>query len=327
MNEDSDVVPKRIERVLVTGGCGFIGFHLVNALLESGCVVYCIDNFITGSRLNASELRKNSRFLLIEQDVADAFPNELYVDEIYHMACAASPSQYQRDPLHTMRTNVDGAFNVCELAKRYGAKVLLASTSEVYGDPRMHPQSEEYWGNVNPVGTRSCYDEGKRAAETIFSDFHRMYGVDIRIARIFNTYGPRMALDDGRVVSNFIVEALEDRKLSLYGDGLQTRSFCYVSDMIAGLLGLMGSNVQTPVNLGNTEEYSVKELACMVSQAVGSESAPEFEYCKLPQDDPARRRPDISKAVQTLQWEPKISLKQGLSLTISDFLVRLKNSL
>lgn len=312
--------------ILVTGGCGFIGSHLIHELLKRGNRVYCVDSLITGSKENELTTRYNGRFSHIQQDVAVALLVSSRVGQIYHLACPASPSQYQRDPLHTMRTNVFGAFNVCELAQRFGARVLLASTSEVYGDPLVHPQSEEYWGNVNPVGPRACYDEGKRAAETIFTDFHRTHGVDIRIARIFNTYGPGMSLEDGRVVSNFIVEALQGKDLSLYGDGSQTRSFCYVSDMVAGLIDLMNAqdmeDASLPVNLGNPEEYTIKELACMVRIEARRPFA-GFRYCELPQDDPTRRKPDISRAKRCLNWEPKISLKDGLALTVSDFASRL----
>lgn len=306
--------------ILVTGGCGFIGCHLIRELLRRGNFVYCIDSLITGSVENAFDFRNNPRFVLINQDVIDPIIVKKSVRQVYHLACAASPSQYQRDPLHTMRTNVNGAFNICEFARRCSARVLLASTSEVYGDPIIHPQSEENWGNVNPIGPRACYDEGKRAAETIFTDYRRMHGLEIRIARIFNTYGPGMSLKDGRVVSNFIVEALEGKRLSVYGDGSQTRSFCYVSDMVSGLIALMESdagNLESPVNLGNPEEFSIKQLACIVRESLPISG--KDEYHPLPQDDPKRRRPDIARAMEYLSWEPRVSLREGLGLTISDF--------
>lgn len=329
---DRTLVDDRLRRgraILVTGGCGFIGSHLIRELLGRGDLVYCMDSFITGSADNAFDFRNNPRFVLINQDVRDPILLEKRVSQVYHLACAASPSQYQRDPLHTMRTNVHGAFNVCELARRCGARVLLASTSEVYGDPVIHPQSEENWGNVNPVGPRACYDEGKRAAETIFTDYRRMHGLEIRIARIFNTYGPGMSLKDGRVVSNFIVEAIEGKRLSVYGDGSQTRSFCYVSDMVSGLIALMSSdnekNFELPVNLGNPEEISIKQLACIVRESLPASGEDQFEeeYHPLPQDDPKRRRPDIARAMQYLNWEPRVTLREGLALTISDFKRRL----
>jgi len=305
------------KRVLVTGGAGFIGAHLCRKLLELNCDVICLDNFFTGSKENVVELLKNPYFELVRHDVIQQFRME--VDEIYNLACPASPFYYQSDPVQTIKTNVMGAINVLELAKSTGAKVFQASTSEVYGDPSMDIQSESYWGNVNPIGIRSCYDEGKRSAETLFFDYYREYKVKIRVARIFNTYGPYMKSNDGRVVSNFIVQALRGEKLTIYGDGNQTRSFCYISDLIDGFLKLMdqGDNINTPINLGNPQPITMITLAETIMELIGKKL--DIEYLPLPQDDPRKRRPDISKAKQQLLWEPTVTLKDGLNETISYF--------
>lgn len=302
--------------VLVTGGAGFLGSHLCDRLLRDGARVISLDNFQTGSRLNHRQQAANPDFRLIEADVADPLP-DLEVDEIYHLACPASPVHYQESPITTLRTNLHGAMNVLDLAGRAGATVLLASTSEVYGDPLVHPQPEDYFGNVNSFGERACYDEGKRAAEALFYAHAEEKGADIRIARIFNTYGPRMQPDDGRVVSNFVVEALLDRPLTIHGDGSQTRSFCYVDDLVDGLVRLMASNVRTPVNLGNPGEFSVAALADMVVAMTGSQSA--LVHLPLPADDPRRRRPDIAKAERLLDWKPTVPLAAGLASTIAYF--------
>ncbi len=302
--------------VLVTGGAGFLGSHLCDRLLRDGRKVISLDNFHTGSRLNHRHQVSNPDFELIEADVADRLP-DLRVDEIYHLACPASPPHYQESPVTTLRTNLLGTFNVLDLAMRTGARVLLASTSEVYGDPLVHPQREDYWGNVNSFGERACYDEGKRAAEALFHAHAAEKGVDTRIARIFNTYGPRMQPEDGRVVSNFVVEALQGQPITIYGDGSQTRSFCYVDDLIEGFVRLMESDVRTPVNLGNPGEFSVTELAAMVVAMTGSQSS--ISHLPLPSDDPRRRRPDISKAERLLDWRPTVSLEAGLGPTITYF--------
>ena len=304
-----------MKRELVTGGAGFLGSHLCERLIARGDSVVCLDNYSTGDSRNVEGLRSNPRFRAIAQDVIDPFDFE--VDEIYNLACPASPPHYQRDPIHTLKTSVLGALNVLNLASQTGARVFQASTSEVYGDPEVTPQPKGYWGHVNPFGPRACYDEGKRAAETLFHDFHRAKGVDIRIARIFNTYGPRMGAGDGRVVSNFIVQALTNSTITIYGDGMQTRSFCYVDDLIDGVLRLMGSSIapRSPVNLGNDAEITIRELAETIIDLTGSASP--IEHLPLPKDDPRRRRPDASLARRTLGWTPKVSLTEGLRRTIA----------
>lgn len=305
------------KRILVTGGAGFVGSHLCERLLKENHTVLCLDNFFTGNKKNVENLSTNPNFSLITHDICAPFDQE--VDEIYNLACPASPIHYQYDPIYTTKTSVLGALNVLELAKKYNAKVLQASTSEVYGDPEVHPQNEKYWGHVNPVGIRSCYDEGKRCAETLFFDYNRSKGVKIKVARIFNTYGPRMHPDDGRVVSNFIVQALKGDPLTVYGTGKQTRSFCYVDDLVEGLIRLMGTedSFLGPVNLGNPEEYQVLSLAERVLELTQSSS--EIVYKALPSDDPRQRRPDISLAKLKLHWEPKVTLSFGLKQTISYF--------
>lgn len=306
-----------MKRILVTGGAGFIGSHLCERLLEQGHEVLCVDNFYTGARRNVAHLLQNPSFELLRHDVT--FPLFVEVDEIYNLACPASPIHYQHDPVQTTKTSVHGAINMLGLAKRRRAKIFQASTSEVYGDPTVHPQPEEYWGNVNPIGIRSCYDEGKRCAETLFFDYHRQHRLQIKVARIFNTYGPRMHPNDGRVVSNFVVQALKGEPITLYGDGAQTRSFCYVDDLVEGFLKLMatGDDVPGPINLGNPGEFTIKELAEKVIALTGSKS--KLEYRALPSDDPRQRQPDISKAREILSWEPTIALEQGLTHTISYF--------
>lgn len=306
-------------RILVTGGAGFIGSHLCRRLLNEGNDVICLDNFFTGSRDNVSDLIKDERFKLIVHDITQ--PLEMKgLDQIYNFACPASPVHYQFDPVKTIETNVIGAINVLNLAKKNKARVLQASTSEVYGDPAMHPQKEEYWGNVNPIGIRSCYDEGKRAAETLFFDYHRQFGVDIKIVRIFNTYGPNMQKDDGRVVSNFIVQALEGQDITIYGDGSQTRSFCYVSDQVEGIIRLMNSDsrITGPINIGNPCETTVRDLAEKIIAITNSNSVIVFR--ELPKDDPRKRKPDITLAKKCLKWEPKVNLTQGLTETVRYFL-------
>ena len=307
-------------RILITGGAGFIGSHLCERLLGEGNEVLCLDNFFTGRRENIFHLLDNPRFELIRHDVTE--PILLEVDQIYNLACPASPVHYQYNPVKTVKTSVMGAINMLGLAKRVRARILQASTSEVYGDPLVHPQTEDYWGNVNPIGLRSCYDEGKRLAETLMTDYHRQNNVDIRIARIFNTYGPRMLEDDGRVVSNFIVQALRGKPLTLYGEGEQTRSFCYVDDLLEGLIRLMNvDNLHEPVNLGNPGEFTIKQLAEEVIKICGSES--EFTYMPLPADDPRQRKPDITRAQNSLGWNPTIPLREGLKRTVEDFRKRL----
>jgi len=303
--------------VLVTGGAGFLGSHLCERLLIDGNDVLCVDNFFTGSKDNIRHLLIDQRFELIRHDVT--FPLYVEVDEIYNLACPASPIHYQHDPVQTTKTSVHGAINMLGLAKRVGAKIMQASTSEVYGDPVVHPQTEEYWGNVNPIGVRSCYDEGKRCAETLFFDYYRQHAVGIKVARIFNTYGPRMHPNDGRVVSNFIVQALLGRPITVYGDGTQTRSFCYVDDMVGAFVSLMATdeNVIGPINLGNPNEFTMLELAETVIDICNSKSSVVFE--PLPSDDPRQRRPDISKAEKILDWKPTVSLREGLTLTVSYF--------
>jgi UDP-glucuronate decarboxylase len=309
-----------MKSILVTGGGGFIGSHLVEALLAQGHEVICLDNFFTGAKTNIVPFLGNPRFELIRHDVVE--PILLEVDQVYNLACPASPVHYQYNPVKTVKTNVLGTLNLLGLAKRVKARILQASTSEVYGDPKVHPQTEDYWGNVNPIGPRSCYDEGKRLAETLMMDYHRSNGVEVRIVRIFNTYGPRMAFDDGRVVSNFVLQALKGQPLTVYGQGSQTRSFCYVDDMVAGLMAMMEcEDFIGPVNLGNPGEFTILELAQKVLAMTGSRSAIEFK--PLPADDPVQRRPDISLAKARLGWEPGIPLEQGLTTTIEDFRRRL----
>jgi len=305
------------KRVLVTGGAGFLGSHLCEALLELDCDVVCADNFFTGRRGNIAHLLDNPQFEVLRHDIT--FPLFVEVDEIYNLACPASPIHYQRDPVQTTKTSVIGAINMLGLAKRVGAKIFQASTSEVYGDPDVHPQTEDYWGRVNPIGLRSCYDEGKRCAETLFFDYHRQMNLPIKVARIFNTYGPNMHPNDGRVVSNFIMQALRNEPITIYGDGQQTRSFCYVSDLVGGIIKLMDSpdELTGPVNLGNPGEFTMIELAKAVIEQVGAKSELIFE--PLPQDDPKRRQPDITQAKEKLGWEPAVSLVEGLAPTIEYF--------
>jgi UDP-glucuronate decarboxylase len=303
-------------RILVTGGAGFLGSHLCDRLINEGHEILCLDNFFTGRRQNIAHLLQNPKFELIRHDVIDPFKVE--VDQIYNLACPASPPHYQYNPIKTTKTSVMGAINCLGLAKRVRARVFLASTSEVYGDPNVHPQAESYWGNVNPIGRRSCYDEGKRCAETLFFDYHRENGVDIRVVRIFNTYGPRMLADDGRVVSNFIVQALKGENLTVYGDGSQTRSFCYVDDLIDGFVRLMDQEKTVgPVNIGNPGEFTMLELAELVLKKVGGKS--KITNLPLPADDPKQRRPDISLAKEALGWEPRVPLEEGLDRTIAYF--------
>ncbi|MBD3760755.1 UDP-glucuronic acid decarboxylase family protein [Rhizorhabdus sp.] len=305
------------KRILVTGGAGFIGSHLIDRLLGQGHEVLCADNLFTGTRRNIDHLHAEPRFEFMRHDVT--FPLYVEVDEIYNLACPASPVHYQHDPVQTTKTSVHGAINVLGLAKRLKAKVLQASTSEVYGDPAIHPQVESYWGNVNPIGPRSCYDEGKRCAETLFFDYHRQHGLEIKVMRIFNTYGPRMHPADGRVVSNFIVQALRGEDITIYGDGSQTRSFCFVDDLVEGMLRLMatGPDVTGPVNIGNPGEFTMLELAEHVIRLTGSAS--KIVHRPLPQDDPRQRQPDVSLAKSLLDWEPTINLESGLKRTINYF--------
>lgn len=301
---------------LVTGGAGFIGSHLCEALLARGEEVLCLDNFFTGRKANIARLADNPRFELIRHDITH--PVVLEADRIFNLACPASPVHYQHNPVKTIKTNVMGALNTLGLAKRVGARILQASTSEIYGDPKVHPQVEGYWGNVNTIGPRSCYDEGKRVAEALFFDYHRQNRVDIRVIRIFNTYGPRMLVNDGRVVSNFVVQALKNAPITLYGDGAQTRSFCYVDDLVRGMTAMMDCDgFHGPVNLGNPGEFTIRELAEIVIELTGSRST--LDYQPLPVNDPARRRPDISLAREKLGWEPKIPLREGLKPTIAYF--------
>jgi UDP-glucuronate decarboxylase len=309
-------------RILITGGAGFIGSHLSERLLANGDEILCLDNFFTGRRANIIKLLDNHRFELVRHDVIE--PILLEVDQIYNLACPASPVHYQYNPVKTVKTSVMGMINMLGLAKRVRARILQASTSEVYGDPLVHPQPEEYWGNVNPIGLRSCYDEGKRIAETLMMDYHRQNRVDTRIARIFNTYGPRMLENDGRVVSNFIVQALRGESLTLYGAGDQTRSFCYVDDLVEGLIRLMNSDdFHEPVNLGNPVEFTIKQLADEVIRICGSKS--DVKYLPLPEDDPKQRKPDISRAKKLLAWNPTIQLNEGLERTVADFKKRVND--
>jgi UDP-glucuronate decarboxylase len=303
-------------RYLVTGGAGFIGSHLVDALLKEGHEVICVDNFFTGRKINLAHHLDDFHFELVRHDIT--IPLHLEVDRIFHLACPASPINYQINPVKTLKTSVMGTINMLGLAKRVKARILLASTSEVYGDPQVHPQVEEYWGNVNPIGPRSCYDEGKRVAETLMFDYHRQNGVDIRVVRIFNTYGPRMAVNDGRVVSNFVNQALRGQDITIYGDGSQTRSFCYISDMVRGLMAMMDNDEYIgPFNLGNPREFTIRQLAELVIQQTNSTS--RLVQRELPEDDPRVRRPDISKARKALGWEPEVSLEKGLAHTIEFF--------
>lgn len=305
------------KRVLVTGGAGFLGSHLCERLLSDGCDVLCVDNFYSGTKDNVAHLVGNPHFELMRHDVT--FPLYVEVDEIYNLACPASPVHYQWDPVQTTKTSVHGAINMLGLAKRTKAKIFQASTSEVYGDPEVHPQQESYWGRVNPIGIRSCYDEGKRCAETLFFDYHRQHALEIKVVRIFNTYGPRMHPNDGRVVSNFIVQALRGEDITIYGDGSQTRSFCYVDDLIEGFIRLMASpkEVTGPINIGNPGEFTIRELAETVLKMVGGKS--KLVMMPLPQDDPKQRQPDITLAKNVLGWEPKIKLEEGLGKTIDYF--------
>lgn len=309
-------------RILVTGGAGFIGSHLIDRLMLEGHEVICLDNFFTGHKRNVLKWLDHPYFELIRHDVTE--PIRLEVDQIYHLACPASPVHYQYNPVKTIKTNVMGTMNMLGLAKRVKARFLLASTSEVYGDPEIHPQVEEYRGNVNTIGIRSCYDEGKRVAETLAFDYHRQNDVDIRVARIFNTYGPRMLENDGRVVSNFVVQALQGIPLTVYGEGQQTRSFCYVADLVEGLMRLMNGDFIGPVNLGNPEEYTILQLAQRVQEMVNPGAQINFE--PLPQDDPRRRKPDITKAKERLGWQPTVPLAEGLEMTIADFRDRMLES-
>ena len=304
------------KRILITGGAGFLGSHLCERLLNEGNEIFCLDNFFTGTKENVAHLIDNPYFEIIRHDVE--FPLHLEVDEIYNLACPASPPHYQHNPIHTNKTSVLGAINMLGLAKRNKAKIMQASTSEVYGDPEVHPQTEDYWGNVNPIGIRSCYDEGKRCAETLFFDYYRQHNLKIKVARIFNTYGPNMHPNDGRVVSNFIIQALKGEDITIYGDGSQSRSFCYVDELIDGFIRLMATDDFTgPVNLGNPVEFTIKELAEKIIDMTGSKS--KLSLNPLPQDDPKQRQPDITLAKKELDWEPKIKLEQGLKKTIEYF--------
>ena len=319
------VSEKNNKRILVTGGAGFLGSHLCERLLQMNHEVICVDNLYTGSKNNILHLLQNKKFEFMRHDIT--FPLYLEVDEIYNLACPASPIHYQHNPVKTIKTSIHGAINMLGLAKRVGAKIFQASTSEVYGDPEMSPQSENYWGRVNPVGIRSCYDEGKRCAETLFFDYHRQHNLDIKVARIFNTYGPNMNVADGRVVSNFIVQALRGDDITIYGDGSQTRSFCYSSDLITGIINLMDTNeknITGPMNLGNENEFSVLNLANNILGITGSSSKIIFK--DLPLDDPKQRKPDVSYAKKIISWNPKIELKDGLPKTIEYFENILKNS-
>ncbi|MGE0484878.1 MAG: UDP-glucuronic acid decarboxylase family protein [Gammaproteobacteria bacterium] len=317
LNTTATLPAAQHKRILVTGGAGFLGSHLCETLLAAGHDVLCVDNFYTGSKSNLLHLLDNPYFELLRHDVT--FPLYVEADAIYNLACPASPVHYQVDPVQTTKTSVHGAINMLGLAKRLRAPILQASTSEVYGDPEVHPQTEDYWGHANPVGPRACYDEGKRCAETLFFDYHRQHGMSIKVARIFNTYGPRMHPNDGRVVSNFVVQALRGQPITLYGDGEQTRSFCFVDDLIAGLVALMNTprEVTGPVNLGNPVEFTIRELAELVIEMTGSRSKLSFE--PLPTDDPRQRQPDITRARELLGWEPRVALRDGLARTIAYF--------
>jgi len=305
------------KRILITGGAGFIGSHLCDKLLQQGNELLCVDNYFTGRRANIIKLSNHPRFELMRHDVT--FPLYVEVDEIYNLACPAAPIHYQHDPVHTIKTSVHGAINVLGMAKRLNCRIFQASTSEVYGDPSVHPQHEDYWGSVNPIGKRSCYDEGKRCAETLFFDYHRQHGIEIKVARIFNTYGPRMHPNDGRVVSNFIVQALKGEDITIFGDGSQTRSFCYVDDLIEGFVRLMDSPAELtgPINLGNPVEFTIGELAELVIEITGSRS--KLTYHPLPQDDPKQRQPDITLAKEGLDWRPRTTIEQGLQQTAAYF--------
>ena len=308
-------------RILVTGGAGFLGSHLCESLVLEGHSVIAVDNFYTGTQENLSKILSYPSFQVIRHDVC--LPINLEVDAIYNLACPASPIHYQKHPVQTSKTSVMGAINMLDLAKELEIPILQASTSEVYGDPAISPQQEEYWGNVNPIGIRACYDEGKRLAETLFYDYHRQYGVSIRVARIFNTYGPRMQIDDGRVITNLIVQALQNKPITIYGDGSQTRSFCFYSDLLSGLKLLMNSQgiMDTPINLGNPEEYSILELAKLIIKLANSNS--KLQFLPLPMDDPRQRKPNIKKAIELLNWSPSIQLEEGLQYTIKDLAARL----
>ncbi len=304
-----------MKKILITGGAGFIGSHLCKKLLNEGNYVICLDNFFTGKRRNIEHLLSNPNFELFEHDITE--PLNINIDEIYNMACPASPPHYQYDPIKTMKTSVFGIINMLELAQKNNAKILQASTSEVYGDPKIHPQIESYWGNVNPIGIRSCYDEGKRCAETLIMDYHRQKNIDTKIIRIFNTYGPNMAPDDGRVVSNFIIQALKEEDITIYGDGTQTRSFCYVDDLVDGIIKMMKSDLTGPVNLGNPSERTILDFAKLILELTGSKS--KIVYKPLPSDDPTKRQPDITLAKTKLNWEPKVDIKDGLKYTVEYF--------
>jgi len=313
-----------MKRILVTGGAGFIGSHLCKKLLDDNNFVICLDNFFTGTKENITPLLNNKNFELVTHDITEKYTAE--VEQIYNLACPASPPHYQYDPVKTTKTSVFGIINMLELAKKNNATILQASTSEVYGDPSIHPQKETYWGNVNPVGIRSCYDEGKRCAETLMMDYHRQYNIDTKIVRIFNTYGPNMALNDGRVISNFIIQALKNEDITIYGAGTQTRSFCYVSDLVAGLIKMMNNSKQFtgPVNLGNPSERTVLELANLIIKMTNSKS--EIIYKPLPEDDPVRRKPDIELAKKHLDWQPEIDIENGLKQTIEYFSKKLEEN-
>lgn len=312
-----------MSQIVITGGAGFIGSHLCEKLLDNGNTVICVDNFFTGSRKNIKHLLKNPSFELVKHDIINPLFLNQKIDQIYNLACPASPIHYQVNPIRTIKANTLGVINMLGLAKKHKAKILQASTSEVYGDPEIHPQTEKYWGHVNPIGPRACYDEGKRCAETLFFDYYRSHKLDIKVARIFNTYGPRMAFDDGRVVSNFILQALKGENITIYGQGSQTRSFCYVSDMVDGLIKMMDSKktITGPINLGNPEEFTIKKIAEIILNLTKSKS--KIVYKDLPIDDPRRRQPDISEAKEKLNWEPSVKLSEGLIMAIDDFRKRL----
>lgn len=316
------MIDKSVKRILITGGAGFIGSHLCDKLLNDGNYIICLDNFFTGSKDNIGHLIGNENFELIEHDITEEFFTQ--VDQIYNLACPASPPHYQYDPIKTIKTSVLGVINMLELAKKCNATILQASTSEVYGDPKVHPQTEDYWGNVNPIGIRSCYDEGKRCAETLIMDYHRKYNIDVRIVRIFNTYGPNMDMNDGRVVSNFIIQALKGEDITVYGDGLQTRSFCYVDDLIEGLIKMMNNPQKFigSVNLGNNSERTILDFAKMIIDMIGSKS--KIIHKELPSDDPMQRQPDLTLAKRELNWQPTTDIKVGLEKTIKYFETKLK---